>query len=192
MKLVVLAAFAGLSFAAAPVLAAEPTPPAAAAAAAPSAHQLELARQYVEAAHMQKNIDAILSRMSPLVLQQMEQQRTRDGGAPLPSDFVTAMSGVITDWARERLPAMTEVMVQQVAEIYTEKELTDLIAFYQSPTGQAVLAKAHLFSDRAPEMMAIMKPPSSMEMLRRTCKRYDCTKLFKDDPELKAAVDRTS
>ncbi len=195
MKFAVLAALAGLMFAATPALAAQAAAaPAVAptAAPAPTPQMLELARRYVAAAHMQNNIDNMLNRLTPLMMQQVERQQADLGKKALPPEFLDAMTGAVMDWMHEREPAMMDLLVHQVAEIYTEKELTDLVAFYETPTGQAVVAKAHLFADRMGEMTTVLKAPKPKDLIREACKRYDCTKLLQEEPELKDESGKTS
>lgn len=64
--------------------------------------------------------------------------------------FVDKMTAVITEWMSwENLkPAYT----QAYAEAYTEAELDDIIAFYKSPGGQAMVNKSMLLMSKSSEI----------------------------------------
>lgn len=55
------------------------------------------------------------------------------------------------------MPRMMDAMIQAYPEVYTKQELTDMLAFYESPTGQSVVRKSPLIIERSgPQMTPII------------------------------------
>ena len=184
MKFVILAALAGLCFAAAPALAADPVPPAPPAPESQaSAHALELARRYVQDLHFQATMDTMGSKLWPVIMDQLSRS-IPDADKALTPELKQAMGDVMSEWMHEETPKMEAQMVKLSAEIYTEQELADLIAFQESPTGRSIRAKAPLFAAHTGELMKSMHILTGKEVLERVCKKVDCAKLLSPTPDL--------
>ena len=187
MKRLVLAACASLCLAAAPAFAADqpssvpaPTP----VTAQPSPHALELAHRYVNDMHFDRVMDSMVDNMIPVVMDQMEKSNGA-AEASIPPEFKAAIIDVVRDWSHEETPKMMDRMAVLSAQIYTEQELTDIVAFYESPTGRAVVEKAPLFAAHSGDMFKSMHVLTGPEVLERVCKKVDCAKLLAPKPELK-------
>ena len=80
------------------------------------------------------------------------------------------------------MPRYVEHMSKVYAETYTAEELEGLIAFYSSPVGQSVLAKAPELAPEASRAMERLLPQIDFEFQRRLCRRLGCA------PSVQAAV----
>ena len=62
-----------------------------------------------------------------------------------------------------------------VADTFSEKELTDLVAFYESPTGQAVVEKTPQMAARLMPVMISLMPEITKELMTKVCAKTECT-----------------
>jgi hypothetical protein len=73
---------------------------------------------------------------------------------------------------------MSRMMAQMepiMAETFSEKELADLVAFYEGPTGQAVIAKTPQMTTRMMSVAIAQMPAMQAEMRARICAKIDCS-----------------
>ena len=133
MKTLGLVAAFTFALMAAPVAA---QPASATAAPAPSAHQLELAHRLMTATRMTETLNGAVQ---PMVAQMVDLQTRQIPGfkpewrQPLIEATQESMSGLF--------PKLIERMEAAYAQILTEDELQQSIAFYESPTGQSIMRK---------------------------------------------------
>jgi hypothetical protein len=194
MKFVVLATVASLFLATTPALAADPAPaapPAVKPLAPPTPHMRELARRYIDDLHFERTMDMMMSNLTPALMNQIVQSEP-DAAKVLTPEFTKALTEVVNEWAHDETPRMMEQMTDLTAQIYSEQELTDLIAFQESATGRSVQAKAPLFASHVGEMMKSMHPLTATQVLERVCKKVDCIKLFSPKPDLPDAAAKKS
>ena len=171
MKRLVVAAFAVLCLAAGPAQAAEPVKATTSAAAAPSPKALALTRRYIAAMHMK---DSFRPMMSGLLKSMVEQQAS---ASSLPPERRAMVATAVTEAFDESLQAgmldkMMEAMVPSMATVFSEDELQALVDFYESPDGQAIVAKMPEFGRVAgaemmkfvPEMQADLKARVAAKM----------------------------
>jgi hypothetical protein len=133
MKTLGLVAAFTFALMAAPVAA---QPASAPAAPAPSARQLELAHRLMAAMHTTETLNGVVP---PMVAQMVDEQTKQIPGfkpewrQPLIEATQESMSGLF--------PKLIERMEAAYAQILTEDELQQSIAFYESPTGQSIVRK---------------------------------------------------
>jgi len=147
---------------------AQPTPAPAAAAAKPTARQLELAHRYIQAIHMERTMDGVMKNVMPAMMAQMPKNpNMTDAQRQAISEVATEVTGKM----------MSKMMVQMepiMAETFSEKELADLVTFYEGPTGQAVIAKTPLMSTRMMSVAIAQMPEMQAEMRAKICARIQC------------------
>ena len=131
-----------------PAWAADAKPPAA--IEAPSARALELAKRYMAATHMERTMDQAMAVMTPIMRAQMNKSLSK-----LTAEERTTIYGIVDetmqDFMKQSVAKLQVRMPLMLARTFTEKELEEIVVFYESPTGQTALAKA-------PAMMAEMMP----------------------------------
>lgn len=138
---------------------------AANAQAAPSARQLELAQRYVAAIQMERTIDASMDAVLPSL---------RASGGQLPSEKQEAVLAAARDVTKDMMMKLTAGMAPILAEVFTEKELEDLVAFYEGPTGRSMIDKSPLLAAKMGPMMRDMVPQMQAQLIERICKITDC------------------
>jgi hypothetical protein len=144
--------------------------PSAPAAAKPSAKSLELAQRMVAAVHMEATFSKMLESMLPVMSEQVA--RSNPG-------LTAEQRRAIQEATLEASPAMMRSLIARAipiyAEVYTEDELTSIVAFYEAPAGQAMVAKIPQVSAKlAPSLRDVM-PEFQAEMMVRLCAKIDCS-----------------
>ncbi len=138
---------------------------AANAQAAPSARQLELAQRYVVAIRMERTFDAGMDAMLPTL---------KAGNSKVSGEKFDAIMAAMSEVTKSMVGEMSVRMAPVLAEVFTERELEELVAFYEGPTGRAVIDKSpQLAAKMAPLMQEIM-PQMQAQMAERVCKITDC------------------
>ena len=171
MRTFIPTAFAVLLAAAAPcaVLAetAPATPPAPAAADAPQLAADGVTPEKIELTHklmvamdientMKTRIDAMMKMMSKAMSQAEPNMSASDT-----QDFIDIENKFLNAYT----PKMLDVMIKVYPEVYTEQELKDMLAFYQTPTGQAILKKGPLILERSTPYMAPIMSEMQVDMM---------------------------
>jgi hypothetical protein len=125
-----------------------------AAPAAPNTTSLKLAREVIEATQTSKMLDGMSTQ-----LQQMLSQQLTNLAANLPEAEranLQAAQKEMVEFVIEQSKQLVSKMDVIYAEVFTEKELTAIKTFYQSPEGRALVEKQ-------PTVMQLMMP-SIVEM----------------------------
>lgn len=146
----------------APAVLAQQKPTPAVAKAPPSARALDLSRRYFKAMRMDESMSNILDSLDPLM--------TSDDGAE-DSEVMRQSTREALDAA---MPAYIERMVPVFAASYTEEELEALVAFYESPLGQSVVAKSRGMGGASSEAMKDLLPTILDDAEKRYCARMEC------------------
>ena len=148
---------------------AQPASPPSAPAAAPSARQIELAHRYMQAINMDKTMAGMMKNMLPAMLAKMPMN-------PNVTDAQRqAITEVTTEVTTEMMHKLFAGMEPIMAETFSEQELADLVAFYESPTGRAVMAKTPQMMARLAPLMADLMPAMQAEMRTKLCAKIDCS-----------------
>ncbi|MET0337629.1 MAG: DUF2059 domain-containing protein [Caulobacter sp.] len=140
-----------------------------AAQAAPSQRSLDLARRYVAALDMDKNMDAMMKSMLPAMV--AAQTKQHPGLSP---DKHQAILEASAESTKVMLPKMMDRFVPVMAEILTEQELSDLVTFYESTTGRSIIAKTPQFGAAMGKVMAEIMPEFQADLRQRICTQIDC------------------
>jgi hypothetical protein len=164
---------AGLALALAATAAAPPAraqAPAPASAAAPSEKTVKLVRRVLAATHMERQVDVMMTNLMPVL---MEQQ------AKLHPNLTADDQKMILELTHKIImedffPKLVERSVPIYASVYSDDELEAMARFYESPTGQAILAKAPLITPKVAEATRELMPQAMSEMVRQLCAKMNC------------------
>jgi hypothetical protein len=169
-SLAILAALAALTGAslAAPALAQE------APAAAPDSERLRLAMKMVELSGGEKQADAQVKAIFAAAQKAL--------GKALPADKAELTAHIYDDLGQEMagiMPKLLDIGARAYAEVYTEQELKDMIAFQMSESGQAMMKKAprvraQIINETMPLIMSAM-PGVLNKAAMRACDESHCT-----------------
>lgn len=139
------------------------------ASAAPSAKQLELAHRYIAAAHMDRTLDQTLKALMPAMLASApKNDKLSDKDRQMLVD-------VTMEVTRDMMGKMIARMEPVIADTFSEDELQGLVTFYESPTGQALIAKTPQLAAKMSPVMKDLIPETQAEMVQKICARMDCS-----------------
>ena len=144
--------------------------PATAGDAAPSGAKLDLARQLVEAS----GVEAALSASFRDVVGQ-----TYASLKPASSTEAQARRRVFADAQADAMakitPKIVASLVDNYARDYTTEELSDLLAFYRSPSGRSMVAKTPQLMRRVTANLIGLVPEIRRDMGEEACAKITCT-----------------
>jgi hypothetical protein len=145
--------------------------PAVCADASPNPHSVELARQLFSEMHMDTLMGDMMRQMTPALL---AQARARN---PAVSEAdVRALQEATADSMQAMMAKVNERAIPLYASTFSEKELQDLVNFYDSPTGRAMLAKMPILMNKMAPMVTDLMPEMVADMTKRLCAKTDCSK----------------
>ncbi len=155
---------------------AAPSPPPAAAGPADVAQTAEreaLARRYFVAAHLDSTINTVLKSLMPAMTAE-----TLDANPDLKATDHARISDVMNLATRESvndiLPEYTDGVVKAVSKVYSLEELKALVAFYESPAGQSVIAKNAQLAGPVTQIMMGLMPKIDDNIERHVCEHLKC------------------
>jgi len=138
--------------------------------AAPSAHQLELARQLVAASGMNATLSASLRNTIGQLYATLKPAASAEAEARR-RVFAEAQA----DATAKIVPQITESLVNGYARTFTAQELSDVLAFYQSPSGRSMVAKTPQLMQGVTVSLFALIPQLRRDMGDEVCAKITCT-----------------
>ena len=136
------------------------------AAAAPSPQQLDLARRYIDATHMSDSLASSMKAVRPMLMTQ--------AGADLAPDQRTLIEESMDKVYAQFLADYVKRMEPILAEVFSQDELTQLVAFYESTAGKALLAKGPELQSKVVPLVTQMAPELQDNLKAEICARTVC------------------
>jgi len=136
----------------------------------PSPHRLELAKEVIAASGVQRQMSGMFGNM----MNQMMANATKNV-PPSAKARVDAFTQAETDVMVRNLPKIVDVVTNAYATTYTDQELTDILAFYQSPSGQAMTAKAPQMAQNMMGGIIALMPQIQHDVAEEACAKITCT-----------------
>ena len=154
-----------LAFGLAPAAEAQerPAPPTAAVAVDPA--QAALVRRYFAAIHMDKLLDSMVEAMSGPIFEREH----------IPEDKRDIVRTVLRESYAAVMPELMDMYTELYAGAFTPAEMEAMVAFYESPVGQSVMAKTVQLTRHSDEVYARFAPLLEQELTTRLCARMTCT-----------------
>ena len=150
-------------------------PAAAPAAPAPAAQsvtpaKLALVRRYFQAIHYEKLVDSMMGSMLPVMTEAMARQHP---------NLTAAQQQLITDVVRQVMredmtPKIMQRLEPVLAATFSEAELQAMVAFYESPTGRAVVERMPALAPQSAVVMRSLIPEMQAEVVRKLCAELGC------------------
>ena len=160
----ILSALAALSLIAAPAFAQTPASPAA---ATPSARALELSHRLIVAMHVNDSFAAMMRSMIP---QMVDLQAKRIPG--FRPEWRQPLIEATQEAAGEDLmPALLKRAEPIYAQTFTEDELAQAVAFYESPVGQSIIRKSPTITPRLVSDFPALAAGLGQDVMARFCKK---------------------
>ncbi len=144
--------------------------PAVPAAEAITPHKLELANELIEATGAKSQMKNMLHGLGS--------QIAASASSKLSADQKVQMQAVVDaegEALAKRFPDIQAAMAKGYAETYSEQELSDILAFYKSPSGRAMTAKAPQATQGAMVAIFQMMPEIQHDAGEQVCAKIACT-----------------
>jgi uncharacterized protein len=141
--------------------------PAQQASAPIEPERLALAREYVRESH----IDAVMRAAFANLGKQMPQLAAENAADARARQFMSSFSAGMD----AATPMLVDMMIETTARVFTVQELKDLVAFYGSPTGQAMVAKMPTMMQQITPMIFQMMPKVYTVAEADFCQHETCT-----------------
>ena len=129
--------------------------------------RLALARTYTQQTHLADNLKAGLARSVVSIAPPGSPAAQDPKRRQMVSSLTLGMQAVGGD--------ISEGMTRTIARAFTLKELKDLVAFYGSPSGQAMIAKMPAVMQDVGPMMRNLMPRITRVAERDFCSQLTCT-----------------
>lgn len=141
-----------------------PTASPKAAATAPSARAMDLSKRYFKAMRLDESLGKALDNLDPALL----------GGEDNDPEQAEAMRAATKQALDAAMPQYIEKMTPLLASAYSEEELAALVAFYESPVGQSVVAKSRDVGGISSQAMKDLLPGIMDDAMDRYCAQMGC------------------
>ena len=133
-----------------------------------TARKVVLIKRYFKSIEMDKLIGTMMQSLLPALA---EQQRASSG-------LTSEQSKTVTDAAVETMAEITPIYIDKLSVIYadafTEDELIQMVAFYESPVGQSITKKTPGLVPKTTQVMMELMPEIQSRMQAKVCKKIDC------------------
>lgn len=135
----------------------------------PSPKQLELADQVLTASGLRANFGNMLHSVVNQMTAGMRVNGAQDQKAA--EAMQAAADGAMDKMVPKVLASISDIYARN----FTEKELSDLLAFYQSPSGRSMIAKTPQLMHDSMAVIAPMVPDMQRDIITDFCNRLPCT-----------------
>jgi hypothetical protein len=139
------------------------------AIAAPSPEALDLTRRYFAAANMDQKVQASLRVLTPSLIEQMARKNPQ-----LTQPQREKLREAAIEAERQAATSMVERLVPAFAESFSEAELKEIVAFYESPAGKALTAKTPAFAGQINLAFRAYAPQMLSDINTRFCAKVGC------------------
>lgn len=139
-------------------------------AAAPNAHSEALARKLFAETHMDQMMGNMMRQMAPAMLEQQ-----RKANPHLSDRDAKAVSDAMAEAMDAFMLKVIDKSIPLYASTFTEKELQDLVNFYDSPSGKAMLEKMPALTTKLVPIIMEMTPEMTADLTKRICAKTDCS-----------------
>jgi hypothetical protein len=86
-----------------------------------------------------------------------------------------AMAMVMDKMTTTVVPRLFDEMAGYYAQDFTSDQLRDILAFYQSPTGKAMVANAPVLAQQIGGSMVKLMPALQLSVMDKVCSQVSCT-----------------
>lgn len=147
-----------------------------------------LAHELVELSGGAANTKATTTQMTQGIMTGLRQ------AAPnAPESILKAMQASTNEAVDELMPDIIALSESVYAETFSRQELVDIIAFYKTPAGQALIAKMPTLGGTIGSRMPALQTKMQLAVLTRFCAKVACPQATRDQMQsLRAMVRRTN
>jgi hypothetical protein len=139
---------------------------------APTVRQLALAHELVEISGARNLVTTLFTTMLNQLVAGSDPHATSAQDRKV-RDIMLASAHVAFEKA---MPKMLDLFVDTYAHDFSEQELSDIVAFYKTPSGQAAIAKLpKVMAETMPAVRNTIVPQMQQDMIDEMCNRLACT-----------------
>jgi hypothetical protein len=135
----------------------------------PSPTALALTRRYFAAVNFRSSMDSTMRSIMPTLIGELASEHP---------EITPAQRQIVTEAVEDSMPAYTDHVIEQVIPIYatafSEQELTDIVTFYESPAGKAIVSKMPALAPRVAAILPTVLPEFKADIERRICSKIAC------------------
>lgn len=142
---------------------ADPTPSADTAET-----RLKLAERILDDMGGVSNLKAMVNSVASSLLSSMTADQQ------FPPETLKALQDSMSETLTDIAPRLIEDVAKLYAQNFDERQLADIAAFYEGPTGKAMVAKLPQIGQQSALIGASLVPQMQTDMLRRFCQKIDC------------------
>jgi hypothetical protein len=154
------------------------TPAVCADTPPPNPHSMELARKLFAEMHMDQMMGNMMRQMGPAMLAQQQK-----ANPSLTDQDAKAISDAVAESMDGFMRKVIDKSIPLYATTFTEKELQDLVNFYDTPSGQAMLAKMPALTTKIVPIVTEMMPEMTADLTRRICAKTECKRAAPASPK---------
>lgn len=136
------------------------------------ARKLELSRRLFIGMNMDQMMGDMMRSMEPAMIEQMRRAHPQ-----VTAEQAEAISEAVTEVMEGMMPKIVDQMIPAYAATFSEQELADTVAFYESASGRALIAKTPELMKRMTPLMMELGPAMEEELRKNLCSKIDCGKL---------------
>lgn len=134
-----------------------------------AARKMILVKRYLAAIHFDKMMSSMMDAMIPPMVQEQRQSNP---------NITDAQAKIVTDALKDTMVDFTPKIMDRIAILYadafSEDELTQIVAFYESPVGQSIITKSTALLAQVGPIMSDIMPGLKDEMVQKICQKMDC------------------
>jgi hypothetical protein len=147
--------------------------------AAPTARQLSLAREMVEISGSRNVMTTMFNAMLNQMVPEADPHSASAEDRKVHDIALEAAHAAF----EKATPKMLDLFVDTYAHDFSEQEMSDIVAFYKTPSGQAAIAKLpKVMAESMPVVRNTIVPQLQRDMVDEICNRLACT------PAMHAAI----
>lgn len=165
-KLALLAATVAVLCTGQIAVAAEPTPIVATQSVVAKPETIALARRYFEVIGFQTQLGMILGNLTG-----PDQLGARPDISARQREALVSSAAEAMD---EAMPVMVDEAARITARTFTDAQLKEMIAFYETDSGKAITAKSPVMPPMANQLVLSFAPIIRADAVVRTCAKVDC------------------
>lgn len=129
-----------------------------------------LVRRYLAAVHIETTVNSMVSAMLPVLAEDIAKRNP----AISPADSAKLTDIVLAALREDYTPKLISRMIPIYAATYSASELEAMVGFYESPVGQAVIAKTPSLAPKTAALSRELLPEFQRDVARRVCDWKSC------------------
>lgn len=133
------------------------------------ARKIALLDRYFKAMHFDEMMAMMTKSMVPAMLEELRKQQPKMSDA----DYKVAVD-VVTESMQELTPLLVAETSKVYAEVFSEEELSQIVAFYEGPVGQNLVEKSPALMAKTGDLVRVLIPQMQASLAEKMCRKTNC------------------